>query len=121
MISAPARDRVSSWERGVSEETLPRRSWFGPDSDYLAIVLCDGLDRVRLESWQELFETDENVVATSSGLRTLGGQSRSEILTEQPNDYRRFRETWTLIREASRQLIPDEEEPAESPHFAVRQ
>lgn len=110
---------ASLQRQNVSEETLSRHSWFGPDSDYLAIVVCEGRYCLRLESWHELFETYENVVATAAGVRTRGEQSRPEVLAEQPDDYRRFRESWARIRKEAHALTPAAGEPADGLHFKI--
>lgn len=106
--------------RGVSAERLERRSYFGPDSDYLAIALCSGRYSLDLQSWHELFETRPNTVATARAISPLTDKSRQQVLAEQPEDYRRFREFWTFIRTAARELVPDAEQPAPELHFERR-
>ena len=97
-------------EQVFSDAGQLRRS-FGPDSDYTVIAIDDGRRRVRLESWHELFEQNTNLVATAGGVGALNGQKREEVLREQPESYRRFRETWSEIRHTVDALIPKTGKP----------
>lgn len=103
--------------KDVSGERLQRHSYFGPDSDYLAISVCEGLYTLHLQSWHELFETRPNLVATSRAISPLGDKSREQVLAEQPEDYRLFREFWAVIRTSAKELMPDGQQPAENLHF----
>ena len=95
-----------------SDASQLRRS-FGPDSDYTVIAIDDGRRRVRLESWHELFEQNTNLVATAGGITPLRGDKREDVLRQQPETYRRFRDTWSEVRQAVEALIPKTGEPYE--------
>ena len=82
------------------------RGKFGPDAGYTTIAIDDGRRRVRIESWHESFEQNTNLVATAAGITTLRGAKREDVLRKQPEAYRRFRDTWSEIRQAVEALIP---------------
>jgi hypothetical protein len=85
--------------------------WFGPDSKTTRIVVNDGQHRSVMESWHELFEESLNLVATAQSVRSLEGRNRDEVLREQPQDYRQFRNTWLEIRDKVAELIPTRGDP----------
>jgi len=76
-------------------------------------VIEDGRRRLRMESWHELFEQNTNLVATAGGITPLGGARREDVLQKQPETYRRFRDTWSEIRQAVEALIPKTGAPYE--------
>ena len=83
---------------------------FGPDSKHTTIVVNSGTRRLKLQSWHELFETNEKLVATSSGITTLDGRRREDVLQEDTAEYRHFRSTWDRIRAAVGVLVPKQGE-----------
>lgn len=91
--------------RAFSDTSLAR-AWFGPDSSYTTIAIDDGRRRLRLQSWHESFEQNTNLVATAAGITPLRGRKLEDMLRQQPEEYRRFREIWSEIREAVAVLIP---------------
>jgi hypothetical protein len=84
------------------------RAHFGPDSQFTTVVVNSGKRRLKLESWHEVFETNEKLVATSRGIGSLDGRRREDVLREDTADYRHFRSTWDGIRAAIGDLIPKE-------------
>ncbi len=82
------------------------RGNFGPDAGYTTIAIDDGRRRLRLESWHESFEQNTNLVATAGGITTLRGAKREDVLRQQPEAYRRLRNTWADIRQAVEALTP---------------
>jgi hypothetical protein len=97
----------------VFRDAAQLRGSFGPDSDYTIVVIEDGRRRLRMESWHELFEQNTNLVATAGGITPLGGARREDVLQKQPETYRRFRDTWSEIRQAVEALIPKTGAPYE--------
>jgi hypothetical protein len=45
-------------------------------------------------------------LVTAGGITSLRGQKREDALQAQPEEYRRFRNTWSEIRQAVAALIP---------------
>ncbi|MHC4462374.1 MAG: hypothetical protein ACYS6W_12895 [Planctomycetota bacterium] len=118
-------ERIDSFFKKLSkgkvfEDQLRNRSYFGPDSDYMVIGISRGRERVNMQSWDELFETNPNLVGTDHGILALEGRSREEVWAEQPEWYKRFREIWAEIRNAADALIPEEGEPAKAVNFEIR-
>lgn len=97
--------------KGAYGDKALARAWFGPDSSYTTIAIEDGQRRLKLRSWHESFEQSTNLVATAGGITSLRGRKREDVLRQQPEEYRRFRETWSEIREAVATLIPNSGEP----------
>jgi hypothetical protein len=90
----------------VFRDAAQFRGSFGPDAGYTIIAIDDGRRRLRMESWHESFEQNTNLVATAAGITTLRGAKREDVLRKQPEAYRRFRDTWSEIRQAVAALIP---------------
>jgi hypothetical protein len=84
---------------------------FGPDSRHTNIVVNSGKRRLKLQSWHELFEQNEKLVATSRGISSLEGRRREDVLREDTAEYRHFRSTWDRIRAAVADLVPTQGEP----------
>ena len=92
-------------ERVLSE--LPQRlSYTGPSASYMVVQVRDRDEVLHMESWHELFEQHGTSVAKSTGISPLGDQTREEVLSAEPEDYRRFRHIWKTIRTRSQELIP---------------
>jgi hypothetical protein len=87
------------------------RAWFGPDAAYTTIVIRQGQRRLEMRSWHELAERGTNLVALASGITLLRGRNRENLLQSEPPEYRRFRETWSEVRRAVSELIPETGEP----------
>jgi hypothetical protein len=64
-----------------------------------------------MESWHELFEQHSNLVATAQAVTSLDGRNRDEVLREQPQNYRQFRNTWSEVRDKVAELIPLKGDP----------
>jgi hypothetical protein len=99
--------------QGAFTNAALRRPWFGPDSKTTRIVINDGRRRLRMESWHELFETSTNLVVTAQGVTSLDGRNRDAVHREQPAEYRHFIKTWSEVRDAVTDLIPQKGEPYE--------
>lgn len=96
---------------GVFSDQALSRAWFGPDASFTTIAIDDGSRQLKLRSWHELSERNTNTVATANGLSSLSGRDRDELLKQQPDDYRRFRKTWSAVRQGIAALIPESGEP----------
>ena len=96
--------------KGAFSDEALKRAWFGPDSSFTAIAINDGQRHLTMRSWHEGIEQSTNLVATASGIESLNGQKREDVLRAQPEDYRRFRETWSEIRQAVAAIIPEKGE-----------
>lgn len=100
----------------------PANSLFhvGPDASSHFIHLHSGKKEAKLISWHELYEVNPNVVATSSGLGTLGDRKREDVLSGDTKEYQEFRKLWSEIRNLSAELIPKEGKPFTQPQDGVR-
>lgn len=86
-------------KRGAFTDKALTRAWFGPDAQTTIIEIRDGKKTLRMESWHELFELNPKLIVTArGGVETLGDRSREEVQKAQPEDYKRFRAVWDLVR-----------------------
>lgn len=84
------------------------RHHFGPDSLRTQIVVYDDQEKIlEIVSWHELFEINENLVVTATGVEPLQGRERANVLAAQPATYRSFRQQWQYVKERMLQLIPE--------------
>jgi len=97
--------------KGAFSDEALKRAWLGPDSSFTVIAINDGQRHLTMRSWHEGFEQRTNLVATANGIESLGEKKREDVLREQPEDYRRFRETWSEIRQAVAAIVPENGEP----------
>jgi hypothetical protein len=86
---------------------------YGPDASFTAIAIDHAGAKVRMESWHERAESTGKLVATAGGLGALIGRSLSDVLAEQPPEYRRMRQVWSDIRQGLNAVIPAASQPAE--------
>lgn len=100
-------------DRGAFGDQSLARAWFGPDSRFTTIAVEDGPRRLQLQSWHELSEQRTNLVATAHGIEPLRGRDRGAVLQAQPEEYHRFREIWSVIRDTVQALIPKTGEPCD--------
>ncbi len=96
-------------QRGLYKNPTPKQLHFGPDSAFTVIAITYGARQIKMTSWHELFEaSSETLVGTARGIYYIeDGRSREEILAEQPEEYKRFRSTWSEIRSLLKGLIPE--------------
>ena len=92
---------------GVFNDRALGRARFGPDSSFTTMTINDGKRQLTMRSWHEDFEQNSNSVATANGIESLGKRKQEEVLREQPEDYRRFRQTWSEIRQGVGAMIPE--------------
>jgi hypothetical protein len=93
--------------QGVFEGLTRQEGHYSPHGIFTGIAISDGDRRLMMLSWHEFAESDGASVRTSSGLQPLRGRSRSQVLADQPESYRRFRENWSALRDALNALIPN--------------
>jgi hypothetical protein len=98
-------------KKGTFRDASLEREYVGPGATYLVVEVSHGKHRLRLASWHELVERRDNVVATAEGVETLADKTRKEALREQPAEYRRFRETWSTLRERLVEWVPPKGRP----------
>lgn len=81
----------------------------GPDADVTTVRVRDGDTLiVDVGSWHERFEADPRLVVTATGVEPLNDRSREAVLTQQPTDYRLFRQRWDEVLGRLRRLVPTE-------------
>ena len=97
--------------QGTLTNATLQRAWIGPDSSTTRMIINDGHHRLTMESWHELFEQHSNLVATAQAVTSLDGRDRDEVLREQPQNYRQFRNTWSEVRNRVAELIPAKGDP----------
>jgi len=105
--------------RGIFKDPTRNHVFVGPDSDFTVIAIFADGKRVTMGSQHELYERP-GVLATADGILALEGRFRDRVWAKQPNEYKRFRELWTVIRDAATELFPDEENSTKDLHFTIR-
>ena len=88
-----------------ADSDLAQPRW-GPDAEFTTILLRSSDQRLKMESWHELYELSGQAVATSGGVSGLNG-GRLEVLKKEPAEYLHYRMVWSEIRSAAFKLIPD--------------
>jgi hypothetical protein len=83
-------------------------AYYCPDSSVTYVFVKSGKQQVKMQSCHELFESGGKHVAAESGVRSLKGRSRLEVLREAKADYLFFRLVWSEIRTKLADLIPAE-------------
>jgi hypothetical protein len=105
--------QVESFLTSLSSSELWKKfpkgySIYGPDSSFITLVVIHHGKALELSSWDELFEASGKSVGTARGIRFLEGKTAQEVLAEQPQEYRDFRQLWDMIRSGAKALIPKE-------------
>jgi hypothetical protein len=75
------------------------------------IVVKTGQHSLEMQSWHELYEAGGITVATSGGLQALEGRTLDTVLKQEPEDYQRYRQTWSSLRKQITDLIPQKGTP----------
>lgn len=86
---------------------------FGPDSQFITVFIKSGKHQVKMESWHELAEESDKLVADHHGISSLDGRRRLDVLRKAPPDYLFFRYVWSETRGKLTDLIPGEGTPSE--------
>jgi hypothetical protein len=76
------------------------------DGGYTGIFVRYGQRRLGMESSHELYEQDPRLVATDTGIESLEGRSRENVLAQTPRSYRKFRAAWQDVRNILQRAIP---------------
>jgi len=100
---------------GVFQKDSFRHSWFGPDSPYHSIWLCQGGKHTRVETWHELFETNPNLVVVSGGVTSLDGRKRADMIASDTKEFQEFRKLWSDLRSELMDLTPKNGTPLGGP------
>jgi hypothetical protein len=90
-----------------ADENLNRAN-FGPDSQFITMLIKSGKKQVKMQSWHELFEDSDGFVADDKGASTLDGRRRLDVLRKASSDYLFFRFVWSETRAKLTDLIPGE-------------
>jgi hypothetical protein len=78
---------------------------FGPDSQFITVLIKSAKKQVKMMSWHELFEADGGLV-TSYGAVGSGNGSRLGVLRKEPPDYLFYRMVWSETRTSIATMIP---------------
>jgi hypothetical protein len=79
---------------------------FGPDSAFITVFVKSGKKQVKMESWHELFEASDNLVADDSGVHAIGGGRRLDVLRKARPEYLFYRFVWSETRAKLGDLVP---------------
>lgn len=91
----------------VEDKNLSR-AHFGPDAPFTTILLRDGKNELKMQSWHELFESGGGLMATGSGVGPRTDRGWAAEMKKEPNDYLYFRMIWSETRGRLFDLIPFE-------------
>lgn len=96
--------------RGCYNDPALKQPYVGVDRDYMVIAVAVGNRQITMQSSHELHETlSKKVVWRANGSYVIhDGRSREEVLAEEPEEYKHFRNTWSEIRSSLEELIPEE-------------
>jgi hypothetical protein len=93
---------------GLFSDDSLNQAHFGPDSDFITVLIKSGKQQVKMQSWHELFEESDNLVATEGGVSVLEGRRRLDVLRKAKPEYLYFRTVWSETRDRLRGLVPAE-------------
>jgi hypothetical protein len=104
---------LSGFEKeGLFADDKLNRAHFGPDSQFITVLIKSGKKQVKMQSWHELYEISDNIVVDHRGAVVLEGRRRLDELRKAPADYLFFRTVWSETRTKLSDLIPDEGGPS---------
>jgi hypothetical protein len=83
---------------------------WGPDSEFITVLIKSGKRKVEMSSWHELFEAHGGLV-TSAGVLLSEKRPRLEVLRKEPADYLFYRMVWSETRTSIAALIPSAGQP----------
>ena len=87
------------WLEAKNAFPKDRRNLFGPDSGYVEITVTNGEETIVVRSWHPLYEKNKKVVVTSSGVESLNGRNRDEVLKADKEWYREARRVFdSMVR-----------------------
>ena len=79
---------------------------FGPDSQFTSIFTNNKDQKLKMQSWHELYELSGKIVCTSGGATALKGE-RLALLANDEKEYIHYRLAWAELRLMINQLIPE--------------
>ena len=98
---------------GMFDDKALKKTHFGPDSQTTVILVKSNGQRLKMQSWHELYESHSDVIATEHGITPRAGRARWDILRESAKDYIFYRLGWDELRLAAAGLIPGESKPTD--------
>jgi hypothetical protein len=99
---------VRSENDGLFADEKLNQAHFGPDSQFITLLVKSGKKQVKMQSWHELFEGSDKVVVDHRGAVALEGRRRLDELRKAPAEYLFFRTVWSETRTRLSDLIPVE-------------
>jgi hypothetical protein len=90
---------------------------FGPDSQFITVLIKSGKKQVRMQSWHELYEASGNVAVDQDGASLLDGRRRLDVLRKASAEYLFYRTVWSEARSKLTDLIPSESTPSAGKPF----
>ena len=93
--------------KGYFSEKYARHN-VGPDSSCTAMFVSAGTNSLLTRSWHEIAEQRSNTVARSTGLTSLDGRNRDEVLKNDNPEYQQYRAMWADIRAQINNALPEE-------------
>ena len=91
----------------LGDDTL-NRPLFGPDSQFITVLIRSGQKQAKMQSWHELIEEAVDMVVDHRGVSRLEGRRRLDVIRKAPADYQFFRFVWSEARSKLSELIPTE-------------
>ena len=93
---------------GLFADENQKFNYVVPDGPYVTVFIKSGKKKVTMCSCRELFEESGELVAESSGVGSLNGRHRLDVLRKAPADHLYFRFVWNETRARLSDLIPPE-------------
>ena len=103
-------DRINKFfsevaKQEYADQSVVRQHHYGPDASYTTLyVMINDEHVIAMKSWHELAEQNQKIAATSKGLQSLGGRDRSNLLSQDTEEYRLFRNAWADLRQRLKAL-----------------
>jgi len=85
------------WQETKKAFPEDRRNLFGPDSGYIEIRITNGHEEIMVRSWHPLYEKNKKLIVTSSGIESLNGRDRKEVLDADQKWYREARKVFDEV------------------------
>ena len=109
------------FQRLEAIQKLKTKGFVIPSSVYVTIIAEHNGKRLESASCHTLFESNDKLVALSSGVHPLKGVSRQEALSKEPKDFLEFRRLWEEALSMSMKTVNDKLNPLKKPSSLRRQ
>jgi hypothetical protein len=110
------------FQRLEAIQKLKTKSFAFLSSGYLVTIIAEhNGKRLESASCHTLFESNDKLVALSSGVHPLEGVSRQEALSKEPKDFLEFRRLWEEALSMSMKTVNDKLNPLKKPSSLRRQ